>query len=49
MVGATGALVACSLAFTFVAGPLFRYTDRAARDITDPEVYISSVLPGGTP
>jgi multicomponent Na+:H+ antiporter subunit D len=49
MVGATAALVACSLAFTLVAGPLFAFTDRAARDIADPQLYISSVLPGGSP
>jgi multicomponent Na+:H+ antiporter subunit D len=48
MVGATGALVACSLALTVVAGPLFAYTERAARDITHPSLYVTSVLPGGS-
>jgi multicomponent Na+:H+ antiporter subunit D len=48
MVGATGSLVACSLALTVVAGPLFHYTDRAAGDIGAPARYISAVLPGGS-
>lgn len=46
MVGATGSLVACSLAFTVVAGPLFGYTQQAAGDVLDREQYISSVLFG---
>jgi multicomponent Na+:H+ antiporter subunit D len=48
MVGATGALVAVSLALTVVAGPVFGYTERAAHDILDPGIYISSVLAGGS-
>lgn len=47
MVAATGGLIAAGLALTFVAGPLFAYTDRAAADLVDPTVYISSVLPAG--
>jgi multicomponent Na+:H+ antiporter subunit D len=48
MVGATGALVVCSLALTVVAGPLLGYTTHAAEDALDRDHYISSVLPGGS-
>jgi multicomponent Na+:H+ antiporter subunit D len=48
IVGATAGLVAASLALTVVAGPLLGYTDRAARDVLDPGVYVASVLPGGS-
>jgi multicomponent Na+:H+ antiporter subunit D len=48
MVGATAALVVVSMALTVVAGPLMGYTGRAARDVLDRTVYISSVIPGGT-
>jgi multicomponent Na+:H+ antiporter subunit D len=47
MVGATTGLIAFSLGLTVVAGPLFGYTDRTARDLLDPGVYISSVLTKG--
>ena len=47
MVGATAVLVALSLALAVVAGPLFAYTERAAQDILDRDVYIAAVLPGG--
>ena len=49
MVGAAGALVAFSLTLTLVAGPLFAYTARAAETCSTAELYISTVLPGGTP
>ena len=49
MIGATGALVAASLTLTVVAGPLFDYTGRAADDLLDRDLYISSVLPEGSP
>jgi multicomponent Na+:H+ antiporter subunit D len=48
MVGATAGLVAFSLGLSVVAGPVFGYTGRAARDILDPQIYISSVLTGGS-
>jgi multicomponent Na+:H+ antiporter subunit D len=48
MVGATAALVAFSLGLSVVAGPLFGYTGRAAHDILDRGLYISSVVPGGS-
>jgi multicomponent Na+:H+ antiporter subunit D len=48
MVAATGALVGVSLALTVVAGPLFGYTERAAADVGDRDLYISSVLPEGS-
>ncbi|MGW1344404.1 Na+/H+ antiporter subunit D [Kribbella sp. NPDC002412] len=48
MVGATAVLVAFSLALTMVAGPLFNYTGRAADDLLDRGIYISSVLTQGS-
>jgi multicomponent Na+:H+ antiporter subunit D len=47
MVGAAASLIVFSLSLTFVAGPLFGYTERAAQDMIDRDAYISSVLPGG--
>jgi len=44
MVGATGALVAVSLALTLVAGPLLGYATRAATDLADQRVYVDAVL-----
>ncbi len=49
MIAATGALVVLSLALTVVAGPLFDYTGRAAEDVVDRDLYITSVLPDGAP
>jgi multicomponent Na+:H+ antiporter subunit D len=48
MVGATAALVVCSLALSVVAGPLFGYTRHAADDALVRDRYISSVLPEGS-
>ena len=48
MVGATAGLVAFSLGITLIAGTVFGYTERAARDIRDRDIYISSVLTGGS-
>jgi multicomponent Na+:H+ antiporter subunit D len=48
MVGATAFLVAAGLALTVVAGGLFRYTDDAAEDLLDRQLYIGAVLSGGT-
>jgi multicomponent Na+:H+ antiporter subunit D len=45
MVGATGGLVAVSLALTVFAGPLFGFTERAAANLVDRAVYIDAVLP----
>ena len=47
MVGATGALVAASLALTVFAGPLYAYTGRAAQALADRTPYIQAVLPEG--
>ncbi|TNC18291.1 Na+/H+ antiporter subunit D [Georgenia sp. 311] len=47
MMGPTAALVLMSLAYTAVAGPLFQYTDRAARDLRAQTPYILTVLPDG--
>jgi multicomponent Na+:H+ antiporter subunit D len=48
MVGATASLVVFSLGLTVVGGTVFGYTGRAAHDILDPGIYISSVLPDGS-
>jgi multicomponent Na+:H+ antiporter subunit D len=45
MVGATGGLVAVSLALTVFAGPLFAFTERGAANLIDRNVYIDAVLP----
>ncbi|MFH5821657.1 Na+/H+ antiporter subunit D [Georgenia sp. AZ-5] len=47
MVGSAGALVAFSLVLAALAGPLYTYTDRAARDLLARSPYISAVLPEG--
>jgi multicomponent Na+:H+ antiporter subunit D len=47
MVGATAGLVALSLALTVIAGPLYEYTDRAARDLRARAPYIDAVFPDG--
>ncbi len=44
MVVPTAAMVAFGLALTVVAAPLYGYVTRAAADLTDPSVYIHSVL-----
>jgi multicomponent Na+:H+ antiporter subunit D len=48
MVGSAGALIGLSLGITLAAGPLYAYTERAATDLKDRDVYIGSVLPGGS-
>ena len=45
MLGPASALVACTVALTFVAGPLFSYTDRAGRDLVERTPYVEAVLP----
>lgn len=45
MLGATAAMTGVGLAITFVAGPLFAFTQRGATDLMDREPYITSVLP----
>ncbi|RYB90911.1 Na+/H+ antiporter subunit D [Nocardioides glacieisoli] len=47
MVLPTAALVAFSLVFTLVAGPLFDYTDRTAEDLVRRSPYLDAVLDGG--
>lgn len=47
MVGTAGALVGVGLAITVVAGPLYDYTERAARTLRDPGAYVDAVLPDG--
>ncbi|WP_068117534.1 Na+/H+ antiporter subunit D, partial [Nocardioides massiliensis] len=43
MVGSTAGLVAVSVALTLVAGPLYGYTDRAADNLQQREVYVDAV------
>jgi len=43
MVGATVALIVLSLAYTVWAGPIARYTSRAAAEMLDPSVYVHAV------
>ncbi|WP_320669095.1 Na+/H+ antiporter subunit D [Patulibacter defluvii] len=43
MTGATVALVALGLAFTFAAGPLAALSDRAAEELRDRSVYVTAV------
>jgi multicomponent Na+:H+ antiporter subunit D len=45
MAAATAGLLAFSLALTLAAGPLYGYTERAARDVLERDAYIDSVLP----
>jgi len=47
MMGPTAALVVMSLGFTLIAGPLFAYTERAARDLRAQTPYVLAVLPDG--
>jgi multicomponent Na+:H+ antiporter subunit D len=44
----TAALVAFSLTFTLVAGPLFGYTDRTADDLAQRTPYLEAVLEGSS-
>jgi multicomponent Na+:H+ antiporter subunit D len=47
MVITSGVLVAIGIGFTFVAGPLYAYTQRAAVDLVSGTAYVSAVLPPG--
>ena len=47
MVAATTTLVMVSVLLTVFAGPIFEFTDRAAANVIDPDVYVSLVFPGG--
>jgi multicomponent Na+:H+ antiporter subunit D len=49
MVGATAVMVAVTVALTVVAGPLYGYTDRAARDLLERTPYIEAVFDGPVP
>ncbi len=49
MVASTLALVAFSVALTFVAGPLFTITTEAAEDLLTRTPYIEAVFPDGAP
>jgi multicomponent Na+:H+ antiporter subunit D len=49
MVAATGAMVALTVALTFLAGPLYGYTDRASRDLLERTPYVEAVFGGDVP
>jgi multicomponent Na+:H+ antiporter subunit D len=49
MVGATAVMVAVTVALTVIAGPLYGYTDRAARDLLDRTPYLEAVFDGPVP
>jgi multicomponent Na+:H+ antiporter subunit D len=49
MVAATAAMVTVTVGLTFVAGPLYGYTQRAAEDILERTPYIESVFDGPVP
>jgi multicomponent Na+:H+ antiporter subunit D len=49
MVGATAVMVAVTVLLTVIAGPLYRYTDRAARDLLERTPYIEAVFDGPVP
>ena len=44
MVAATAAMVVVTVGLTFIAGPLYGYTDRAARDLLERTPYIEAVF-----
>ncbi len=44
MLGATAVLVACSLGVAAAAGPIYAFSERAARDLQDRDAYVSEVL-----
>ena len=49
MLGSTIGLVAVGAAITLVAGPLFAFSDQAAENLTNPEIYIQEVLGDNAP
>jgi multicomponent Na+:H+ antiporter subunit D len=48
MVGATGAMVAVTVALTVFATPLFDLSARAGENIDGPGYYVTTVFPGGS-
>ncbi|TFV90729.1 Na+/H+ antiporter subunit D [Blastococcus sp. CT_GayMR16] len=49
MVGATAVMVAVTVSLTGIAGALYGYTDRAARDLLDRTPYVEAVFDGPVP
>ncbi len=49
MLGGTTAVVVFSLGLSLFAGPLFTYTDSAARQMKSPTAYVEAVLPQEAP
>jgi multicomponent Na+:H+ antiporter subunit D len=44
MVAPTAAVIACSLAIALAAGPIYSFSERAARDLVNRDSYIEEVL-----
>ena len=44
MVAPTAVVIACSLAVAVAAGPIYSFSERAARDLVDRDSYIENVL-----
>ena len=44
MVGATATVVVMSLAIAVLAGPMYNLTEHAARELTNPSLYVGAVL-----
>ncbi len=49
LIAPTLALVTVSTALTFIAGPLYAFSDNAAHQLRERTPYISAVFPGGVP
>jgi len=49
MLGATGAMVAVSIALTVFAGPLYGISSRAGANLEGPSFYVDTIYPNGIP
>jgi multicomponent Na+:H+ antiporter subunit D len=49
MLGATGAMVAVSIALTVFAGPLYGISSRAGENLEGPSFYVDTIFPNGIP
>ena len=49
MLGATGAMVAVSIALTVFAGPLYGISSRAGENLEGPSFYVDTIYPNGIP
>jgi multicomponent Na+:H+ antiporter subunit D len=48
MIGAATGLMALTICLTVFAGPLFELAQRAAGNVSTPEMYVDSVFPEGS-